>query len=604
MTTGTHKKSKHHITMPDPQKAPTHTVNILAWFWYFSAPYKAMILPFLAIRTVRYTVLAMLPLVVGLLIDSLEDGTAQNNPEFYMAALIGFMILYGLALMNLIFIPELAAYEKASRALTLHSINHVNALSLDWHEEQGSGGKLQRIMTGRRGYQELCRHFRWDFFPFIGSMVAVGLSLHIMDIPLSYIPYYILFVLTYVAASTYFARPFFKLYDAFNNKFEGLLSGVYEFVSAIRTVKTFDLNDSILDKARHLEEEGQEAIIRAFTSNLIRWTICNLIAGFWLFVFAWSGFQNVLNGTMTAGAFATTFFMAYSIWVCAEILASIWEKIYEYGNGMHRLTTMLCEKPAQLDIAPVKDELSGDWNAIAFDECAFLYAGAEGGQGIKDLNFTIKRGEKIALVGPSGAGKSTLVKLLMKQMLPQNGSIHVGEDNLNHIKSTEWLAQIGLVPQDVELFNMSIRDNIVLNAQDIDDSTYRGILDKSVLTEFIESLPEGDDTMVGERGIKLSGGQRQRLGIARALARMPQLIILDEATSSLDSLSESKIQQAIENAFTDHTMVIIAHRLSTIRHVDRIIVMNEGRIVEHGSFNELLDKKGLFSELWSIQSDQ
>jgi ABC-type multidrug transport system fused ATPase/permease subunit len=597
-------ETKHHIIMPAADNAPVHTANILAWIWYFSAPYKAIILPFFAFRILRSTILSSLPLFIGVLINSFENGAAHANPDLYLTALLGFMFFYALSMINIIFIPEIRAYEKASRALTLHAINHVNSLSLDWHEAQGSGGKLQRIMTGRKAYQELCRHFRWDLLPFLGNLFSIVVTFIIMDIPLIYIPYYALFVITYIAASMYFARPFFNLYNAFNDKFENLISGVYEFVTAIRTVKAFNLNHSILDKARHLEEEGQEAIIKTFSSNLLRWTICNLIAAFWLSLFAWFGFNKVLDGGMTPGTFTATFFMAYNIWLSAEVIANVWEKIYEHGNGLYRLTTTLCVQPKNLDIEPIISEFPKDWDAITFNNCTFSYGETADGQGVKNLDFVINRGEKIALVGPSGAGKSTLVKLLMKQTLPQDGAIELGTHNLNHIRSAHWLKQIGFVPQDVELFNMSIRDNIILNAHNIDEATYRGILDKAVLTEFIDSLPESDETMVGERGIKLSGGQRQRLGIARALARTPQLIILDEATSSLDSLSESKIQKAIENAFTDHTMVIIAHRLSTIRHVNRIIVMDEGRVVESGRFDELLNANGLFAKLWEIQSEK
>ncbi len=602
------KQGKYDILMPAPEKAPRHTRNILAWMWYFCTPYKRLIVFFWCFRTVRYMWLALLPTVVGILINVLESGEAQASPGIYIAGLVGFMLVYAVMLINVFFVPEINAYEKAARALTLYSINHINGLPLNWHEAQGSGGKLQRIMTGRRGFQELFRHFRWDFFPLLGSLLAIGVSAMVMDIPLSYIPYYILFVATYLFASWYFARNYFNLYDRFNRRFEGLLSGVYEFVSAIRTVKAFDLNHIILRKAQLLEKEGQEAIIDAYSTNLFRWTMCNLIAGAWLFLFAWLGFHAVLRGEMSPGTFAAVFFLASNIWTSIETIASIWEKVYEYGNGIYRLADMLCLSPKELDIKPLED-MPENWRKITFENVSFSYseetAKTVKGQGLYDVGFTIKRGEKVAVVGPSGAGKSTLIKVLMKQVLPSRGRVMVGETDLCHIPSAQWLGSIGFVPQDVELFNTTLRENILFENDDMAEEQYRTILKQAAIDDFIRSLPAGDQTLVGERGIKLSGGQRQRIGIARALARQAELIIFDEATSSLDTLSESQIQEAIESSFTGHTLVIIAHRLSTIRHVDRIVVLDHGYVAEQGSFEELIAKKdGLFAQSWKMQTGE
>ena len=591
--------------MPPPERAPTHTANIAVWIWYFLLPYKRLILFFFALRAVRYMWISLLPVMIGLLIDALESGAAQANPMLYGGGLFGFMLVYALFLINLTFIPEVAAYEKALRAMTLYSINHVNALSLNWHEAQGSGGKLQRIMTGRTGYRELCRNLRWDGFALLGDMLAIAVSFFIIDIPLYFAPLYALFLISYLICSWFFARPFLKLYNRFNESFEKLISGVYEFVSAIRTVKAFNLNETILSKASVMEEEGQESIMRAFSTNLLRWTVCNLVAAFWLFLFAGLGFYGVLHGNMTPGVFAASFFLVCNIWRSCEVIASIWEKAYEHGNGLHRLTQMLCLTPKKLDAEPLAP-LPENWRNIAFENVTFSYSGEDAGakgQGLYNIGFSINRGEKVAIVGPSGAGKSTLVKLLMKQMLPGSGHIRIDGQDLSHIRSPEWLGHIGFVPQDVELFNATIRENILLAQDDIEEERFQAVLQQAAIADFIESLPQGDQTIVGERGIKLSGGQRQRIGIARALARGAELIIFDEATSSLDSLSESQIQDAIENSFTGHTLVIIAHRLSTIRHADRIIVLDQGRIAEQGTFEELVKKKGgLFAQSWERQT--
>jgi ATP-binding cassette subfamily B protein len=596
------KADKHTIILPPPEKAPLKSGNIFKWMWYFLTPYRWQAIFFIIYRSVRYTWLSLLPLVVGYIIDALESGKAQANPEYYATFLIVFMIGYAVALYNLIFVPEAACVQKAIRGLTLYSINHINRLSLSWHENQGSGGKLQRVMTGRRGYEEILRHIRWDIFQLIGNIFAAFLSVMITDVPILYLWLYLGFIGSYLFASWYFARPYLKQYDQFNEKFENLLSGVYEFVSAIRTAKAFHIGGYINEKAGQLEKVGQQAIMRAFRTNLIRWTITNLIGGFWIFIFAWVGFKQVLSGDLSAGMYASTFFLATFIWSSCEVIGSILEKLYEYGNGMSRLITTLRVTPKNLDLTPPQS-IPDNWKNITLDNVSYMYEGNKG-QGVKNISFTVQRGEKIAFVGNSGAGKSTLVKLLMKQMLPDSGDFKVDGAPVSHIPTGEWLSQIGFVPQDVELFNLSIRENILIDRDAIDEDMLWHILEQAALADFIRDLPDGLETVIGERGIKLSGGQCQRLGIARALVRQAPILIFDEATSSLDSLSESKIQRAIENSFEDRTVFVIAHRLSTIRNVDKILVLDNGRIIEEGSFEKLIADNKHFAKLWAIQSQK
>lgn len=593
-----------HIVVPLRDNAPLHTANVVRWMWFFMTPYKGTIIFYCLYRLIRYTIFGLIPIVIGYVIDGFESGGLQDDPAHYAWVLFGFLGVYFLVLTpNIIFTPEVRAYEKASRALTLFSITHLNSLPLEWHERNESGKKLQRVMTGRRGFQELTRHLRWDVFALVGQTVAIVISFFIVDMPAYYLALYILFAVTYGMASWHFAKPYFNLYDKFNQTFENLLGGVYEFVSAIRTVKSFHLEKYVEDRGGVLEGQGQYAIIRAFHQNLIRWSIVNGIAGLWLIVFAALGFKLTLEGDMTPGVFAGTFFLAFRLWSELEVIAAIQEKIYEYGNGIARLVDTLRVTPKPLDIEPIRP-LPLTWQTIDVTGLTFAYGkGEDGTAGVYGVNFAARRGEKIAFVGESGAGKSTLIKLLMKQMLPASGAITVDGVDLRHIASAQWLAQIGFVPQDVELFNMSIRDNILIDQPNVDEAVYRAALEQAALSDFLARLPDGDATLIGERGIKLSGGQRQRLGIARALVRQAEIIIFDEATSALDSISEKKIHYAMENSFKGHTVFLIAHRLSTVRHVDRILVLDKGKVIEEGAFADLIARPGgTFARLWDIQS--
>lgn len=594
------KNIKNNIIMPPVDKAPIHTGNILAWIWYFLTPYKKSIIAYSIYRFIRDSYFAMLPLVIGFMINALNSGIAQENANLFFGGALAYMLLFAVFAYNMVFVPEVRNYEKAVRALTLYSINHLNKLSIDWHEKQGSGGKLQRVMTARVGLQELSRFYRWDFFNIVGQITAITVSVIFMDIPGFYIFLYIGFIGSFLTASYYFARPYLWLFNKYQETFEGLLSGVYEFVSSIRTVKSYSLSPYIYKRARDLEQQGQGAIIDAFAQNLKRWTICNLIAVVWITIFLILGLYLVLNDQLSTGAYATSFFLASNVWGVCIYFGAFLEKLFEHGNAIHRLVKTLRIQPKKFDLQPAQ-QLLPDWEAITIDNLCYTYD-EEGNHGIKNLNIHAKRGQKIALVGNSGAGKSTFIKLLMKQMLPEQGSINIDNSNISYIATADWLSQISYVPQDIELFNLSIRDNILLDKQDIDPGTLDHVLKQSALAEFIETLPEGLDTMVGERGVKLSGGQRQRLGIARALVRQAPIIIFDEATSALDSISERQIQKAIENSFEGRTAFIIAHRLSTIRNADHIIVLDEGEIIEQGDFDTLITLNAHFAKLWNMQS--
>ena len=594
------KANKNTIIMPDANKAPLHTGNIIAWMWYFLSPYKNIVIGFSIYRLIRNTYFSIMPLVIGWMINLLENGTAQEDPVFYASILIGYIIGFAFFVYNMIFIPEVREYEKSIRGLTLYGIKHLNALSIDWHEKQGSGGKLQRVMTARVGFQELMRYYRWDFFPLLGQIIAIIISIAFMEIPLYFFPLYMLFIISFVATSHYLAKPYLRLFDNYQETFEKLLSGVYEFVSSIRTVKSYALSSYIERRAKTLEEQGQSAIIKTFHQNLKRWTICNIVAVFWIGLFMILGFYLVITGEITTGAYATSFFLASNLWGTCESFGAMVEKIYEHGNAVSRLIKTLRVKPKEFDLKPTQS-ISTDWKKIQIDALTYTYD-EKSNHGIKDINITVNRGQKIALVGNSGAGKSTLIKLLMKQMLPVHGGITLDSTNISYVPTADWLSQISYVPQDIELFNLSIRDNILLDQQDTPDDVINAVLEQSALDEFITTLPEGLNTMVGERGVKLSGGQRQRLGIARALIRQAPIIIFDEATSALDSISESKIQRAIENSFEGRTAFIIAHRLSTIRNADHIIVLDDGKIIEEGDFDTLIKLNKHFAKLWNMQS--
>ncbi len=274
-----------------------------------------------------------------------------------------------------------------------------------------------------------------------------------------------------------------------------------------------------------------------------------------------------------------------------------------YGDLQHGLASM----ESVLEVVEVdeyvKDEgssiLGSFEERIRFKNVSFSYDGSN--PILKNINLEVKRGETVALVGPSGAGKTTLVNLVPRFFDPSKGRVEIDGEDIKRFSLKSLRSQIGMVTQDVILFNDSIRNNIFYGNHNADECEFNESLEKSYLKVFVDTLPKGLDTQVGEKGGRVSGGEKQRIAIARAILKNPSILIFDEATSSLDVKSEKLIQDAMSELLRGRTAIIIAHRLSTVRNADRIIVLSKGEVVEEGNHNELLDRKGLYARLYGLQ---
>jgi ATP-binding cassette, subfamily B, bacterial len=297
-----------------------------------------------------------------------------------------------------------------------------------------------------------------------------------------------------------------------------------------------------------------------------------------------------------------------------SVLIMLIQRLWEFGRNFRNFFTALADASEMAEIIR-RDDFEVDakkakplkimHGAIDFNTISFTYHQAQIAKTSLFNNFSlhIKAGEKVALVGPSGSGKSTLTKLLFRFVEPQHGHISFDGVDAGTFSLASLRQQISMVPQQPDLFHRSIRDNITLGAAVSDDQLLE-IARKSCSLEFIESLPQQFDTLVGERGIKLSGGEKQRIAIARAFLEDAPIVVLDEATSALDSLTEKQIQKAIVNLIKNKTAIVIAHRLATILHMDRIVVLDHGNIIEQGTHQQLLDQKGKYFEMWQHQSGE
>jgi ATP-binding cassette subfamily B protein len=315
----------------------------------------------------------------------------------------------------------------------------------------------------------------------------------------------------------------------------------------------------------------------------------------------WAGARDVLAGTLDAGVLAQ--FVVYAILSAGALmgLSEVWGDVLRAAGAMERIGELFGERPSITDPpapVPLPRPLRGE---VVFAQVGFHYPTRPEAPALHDFDLAIRPGETVALVGPSGAGKSTVLALLLRFYDPQRGHVTLDGIDLRRLALRDLREAIALVPQDVAIFAVSVADNIRFGRQEASDEAVREAARAAEAHEFIEALPQGFNTQVGDRGTKLSGGQRQRIAIARAILRDAPILLLDEATSALDAQSEAAIQQALARLETGRTTLVIAHRLATVQRADRIVVMDGGRIVAQGTHASLLAEGGLYAELARLQ---
>ncbi|HXF67627.1 MAG TPA: ABC transporter transmembrane domain-containing protein, partial [Burkholderiales bacterium] len=318
-------------------------------------------------------------------------------------------------------------------------------------------------------------------------------------------------------------------------------------------------------------------------------------------VILWIGGHDVLAGRLTAGELSAFVFYAAVVASGAGTVSEVWGEIQRAAGATERLMELL-DTPAQLrPAAPVIRLPSRIAGAVRFDEVTFAYPARPEVIALGPVSFSVDPGERVALVGPSGAGKSTVFALILRFYDPRSGRVLLDGADLRHCDPHEVRRQVALVPQEPVIFAASVAENVRFGRPEASDAEVRRACAAAHALEFIERLPQGFATELGERGVKLSGGQRQRLSIARAILADRPILLLDEATSSLDAESEREVTQALERLARGRTTLVIAHRLATVRHADRIVVMDRGRIHAVGTHQELLRANGLYAHLARLQ---
>ncbi len=488
--------------------------------------------------------------------------------------------------------------ERLALDAQLETLRHLFLLDMSWHERENSGNKLKRMQKGGDSIAIILRMWLNSFIEVSVNFVGITVILASFEPRLALAM--LGFMAVYLLLSGFFTRRASALSHVVNVQEEELSGLAFEAVNNIRSVKVLGMSAPLQDRM-----EKKSDLVMSDIGKRVFW----YQSRDWVMVMYGNAFSLTVIGFLAAGIAAGRYEIGLLV-LFIDYFRKMWENIEELARvvldfviakfSVMRMTELLRE-PVGIDSEKGKLPFPADWKDIELRDVSFGYG--EDRDVLRGVSFTIRKGERIGIVGASGAGKSTLFKLLLKEQEGYQGEVLVGGVPLKDVSRTSYFRHSAVVLQDTEVFNFTLRENITLARPDAAADT--ALLDRAVATahvaDFLGRLPQGLETAIGEKGIRLSGGEKQRVGIARAVFKQPEILFLDEATSHLDVESEEKIRDSLHTFFQTVTAVVIAHRLSTIKEMDRILVLEDGRIVEQGTFDQLHAKNGRFRELWDKQ---
>jgi ABC-type transport system involved in Fe-S cluster assembly fused permease/ATPase subunit len=540
------------------------------------------------------------PLVLGSAVNSLTDLSSGIN--LIMLAPVALIVAYGAAkVISFTFVAVRdALFSKVSqhsiRKISLNMFKHLHNLSLQFHLNRQTGALAKYIDRGTKGIDFLLRYVLFNVVPtFFEIFLVAGILFYLYGV------WYAVVTLTTIGLYSYLSFQITEWRNIFREKMNRADNDVStKMIDSLLNFETVKYFNNEKYEFNRLDESLKDYELAANQSrhslsllNVAQTFIIMLGITIMLVMSAY----GIKNGDIDVGGFVVINAYMLQLYQPLNFLGSVYREIRQALTDMENMFSLLEVSTVSKDsYEDIPQNINAD---IRFNKVSFDYDVRR--TIIKDISFTVPNGKKVAIVGPTGAGKSTISRLLFKFYNPKAGEIYINNININKVSQESLRQLIGVVPQDTVLFNDTIYYNIAYGKIEATEKEVISAAKNSDIHDFISALPDGYETVVGERGLKLSGGEKQRVAIARTILKNPKIFFFDEATSALDSSTEKEIQKNLENVSRNKTTLIIAHRLSTAANADNIIVLDKGVITEQGTHESLLIKKGKYFEMWEKQ---
>ena len=583
-------------------KNKPNSKEIFRLFWKTSAPYKHRrnLAIFFAMLTLVVTIFVG-PLIIAQLLSIIQHNQLHDAKNIWtLIALYGVSELWSSVIGWRLVLYLVWTFETAmQRDLYAQCFNKLTNQTLFFHSNKFGGSLVSQTNKLVGAVESFWDTIIWSVLPLVVSLV--GSIIVLSTLLWQYALFLLIFSIVFSIVVYYGSKPMAKLTKKeakASNKLNGQLADVISNVLAVKSSGAEATEQKFFAKTVSSWRNSSLDVMRGFLKVSTIYSSINMVIKIGAIAFAVYAAQNNLVSVASVYLIITyTGSVAHELWNMNGIMRN-YNRIIGNANDMVEIlqtpTTLIDKSDSKLEVT------NGE---ISMDKITFTHDEGQGDTLFHDFSLDIKPGEKIGLVGASGSGKTTLTKLLLRFADIDSGKITIDGQDISEVTQASLRAKIAYVPQEPLLFHRSVRENIAYGRPDATDAEIEEAAKKAGAYDFIVGLKDGFDTMVGERGIKLSGGQRQRVAIARAILKDAPILVLDEATSALDSESEALIQKSLETLMENRTSIVIAHRLSTIAKLDRIIVLKDGKIVEDGSHDELINKKrGVYAKLWARQS--
>ena len=583
-------------------KNKPNSKEIFRLFWKTSAPYKHRrnLAIFFAMLTLVVTIFVG-PLIIAQLLSIIQHNQLHDAKNLWtLIALYGVSELWSSVIGWRLVLYLVWTFETAmQRDLYAQCFSKLTNQTLFFHSNKFGGSLVSQTNKLVGAVESFWDTIIWSVLPLVVSLV--GSIIVLSTLLWQYALFLLIFSIVFSIVVYYGSKPMAKLTKKeakSSNKLNGQLADVISNVLAVKSSGAEATEQKFFTKTVNSWRNSSLDVMRGFLKVSTIYSSINMVIKIGAIAFAVYTAQNDLVSVASVYLIITyTGSVAHELWNMNGIMRN-YNRIIGNANDMVEIlqtpTTLIDKSSSKLEVASGK---------ISMDKITFTHDEGQGDTLFHDFSLDIKPGEKIGLVGASGSGKTTLTKLLLRFADIDSGKITIDGQDISEVTQASLRAKIAYVPQEPLLFHRSVRENIAYGRPDATDAEIEEAAKKAGAYDFIVGLKDGFDTMVGERGIKLSGGQRQRVAIARAILKDAPILVLDEATSALDSESEALIQKSLETLMENRTSIVIAHRLSTIAKLDRIIVLKNGKIVEDGSHDKLINKKrGVYAKLWARQS--